>query len=177
MQHATPISWRGRVATRKVTTVREGIHPTWYPEAKVVCACGNTWTTGSTIPEIHTDVCSNCHPFYTGEQRIVDTEGQVDRFYKRLKARDERIVADDSRREALRSPSLAVSELSLGARYEKALAEAGVTTAGQMVDMLNQGGDEALLAVKGFGHKALIDAKRKLRARGFEIAEIEPEQA
>lgn len=156
--------------------MKEGIHPTWYPEAKVTCACGNTWTTGSTIPEIRTDVCSNCHPFYTGEQRIVDTEGQVDRFYKRLKARDERMTQDETRRDALRSPELGVAELELGSRYEKALADAGVTTAGQMVDMLNQGGDEALLAVKGFGHKALIDAKRKLRIRGFELAEAVAEE-
>lgn len=70
--------------------MRDNIHPTWYPEAVVVCACGNTWTTGSTIPEIRTDVCSACHPFYTGEQRIVDTEGQVDRFMARLRARDQR---------------------------------------------------------------------------------------
>jgi len=129
------------------------------------------------VPEIRTDVCSNCHPFYTGEQRIVDTEGQVDRFYKRLKARDERIATDDTRRESMRSPELLVCELELGARYEKALAEAGVTVIGQIVDMLNQGGDEAMLAVKGFGHKALIDTKRKLRARGFELMETEIEQA
>jgi len=156
--------------------VREGIHPTWYPEARVTCACGNTWTTGSTIPEIRTDVCSNCHPFYTGEQRIVDTEGQVDRFYKRLKARDERMTQDETRRESMRSPELGVGELELGSRYEKALAEAGLTMAGQLVDMLNQGGDEALLAVKGFGHNALIDAKRKLRARGYEIVETVAEE-
>ena len=156
--------------------MREGIHPTWYPEARVTCACGNTWTTGSTIAEIRTDVCSNCHPFYTGEQRIVDTEGQVDRFYKRLKARDERMTQDETRRESLHSPELSVAELELGSRYEKALADIGVTTAGQMVEMLNQGGDEALLAVKGFGHKALIDAKRKLRARGFELAETVAEE-
>ena len=49
------------------------IHPKYYPNAQVVCACGNTWHTGSTMPEIRTDVCYACHPFYTGEQRIVDT--------------------------------------------------------------------------------------------------------
>jgi large subunit ribosomal protein L31 len=64
--------------------MKEGIHPEYYPEAKVVCACGNTWTTGSTKPEIHTDVCSECHPFFTGEQRIVDSEGHVERFIRRL---------------------------------------------------------------------------------------------
>jgi large subunit ribosomal protein L31 len=60
------------------------IHPKYYSEAKVICACGNTWTTGATVPEIKVDVCSACHPFFTGEQRIVDTAGQVDRFMKRL---------------------------------------------------------------------------------------------
>ncbi len=73
--------------------MREGIHPAWYPQAKVICACGNTWNVGAAIPEIRTDVCYNCHPFFTGEQRIVDTEGQVDRFIKRLEKRQETVVA------------------------------------------------------------------------------------
>ena len=60
------------------------IHPKYYPQARVICACGNTFTVGSTSPEIKVDICSACHPFYTGEQRIVDTAGQVDRFMKRL---------------------------------------------------------------------------------------------
>ena len=60
------------------------IHPKYYPEARIICACGNTYTTGSTSPELKIDICSQCHPFYTGEQRIVDTAGQVDRFMKRL---------------------------------------------------------------------------------------------
>lgn len=64
--------------------MKKDIHPEYYPEAKVTCACGNTWTTGSTSPTIRTDVCSNCHPFFTGEQRIVDTAGQVERFRRRL---------------------------------------------------------------------------------------------
>jgi large subunit ribosomal protein L31 len=65
---------------------KSGLHPTYYSDARVVCACGNSWTTGSTQKEIRTDICSNCHPFYTGEQRIVDTAGQVDRFMRRLQA-------------------------------------------------------------------------------------------
>lgn len=71
------------------------IHPTYYPQAIVTCSCGTTWTTGSTVPEIRTDVCNTCHPFYTGEQRIVDTAGQVDRFMKRL----ERRQTESARRE------------------------------------------------------------------------------
>jgi len=64
--------------------MKKGIHPEYYPEAKVTCACGNTFVTGATKELIRTDVCSACHPFYTGEQRIVDTAGQVDRFIRRL---------------------------------------------------------------------------------------------
>jgi len=64
--------------------MKKGIHPEYYPEAQVICSCGNTFTTGATQPVIHTDICSACHPFYTGEQRIVDTAGQVERFMKRL---------------------------------------------------------------------------------------------
>ncbi len=64
--------------------MKEGIHPKYYPQATVICACGNTWKTGATVEVIHTDVCSACHPFFTGEQRIVDTAGQVDRFMRRL---------------------------------------------------------------------------------------------
>lgn len=75
--------------------MKANIHPTYYPNARVICSCGNTWTTGSTLPEIRTDVCSACHPFYTGEQRIVDTAGQVERFMKRL----ERRQSESARRE------------------------------------------------------------------------------
>jgi len=75
--------------------MKQNIHPTYYPTARVMCSCGATWTTGSTVPEIRTDVCSNCHPFYTGEQRIVDTAGQVERFMKRL----ERRQSDAARRQ------------------------------------------------------------------------------
>ncbi len=65
------------------------IHPKYFPEATVTCACGNTWTTGATQEVIRTDVCSNCHPFFTGEQRIVDTAGQVERFMRRLEKKVE----------------------------------------------------------------------------------------
>jgi large subunit ribosomal protein L31 len=64
--------------------MKKGIHPTYYPDAVVTCACGNTWTTGSTKKTLKTDVCYKCHPFFTGEQRIVDTAGQVERFMRRL---------------------------------------------------------------------------------------------
>ncbi len=61
------------------------IHPNYYPNARVQCVCGNSFTTGSTRPLIRVEICSNCHPFYTGQQRIVDTAGQVERFRRRFK--------------------------------------------------------------------------------------------
>lgn len=69
--------------------MKSDIHPKYFPEAKVVCACGNSWTTGATQEVVRTDVCSACHPFYTGEQRIVDTAGQVERFMRRLERKVE----------------------------------------------------------------------------------------
>jgi large subunit ribosomal protein L31 len=69
--------------------MKEKIHPKYYPEATVTCACGNSWTTGATQELIRTDVCSACHPFFTGEQRIVDTAGQVERFMRRLEKKTE----------------------------------------------------------------------------------------
>lgn len=62
--------------------MRQGIHPT-YSKVTAVCVCGGTIETGSTMPEIRLDVCSNCHPFYTGTQRIMDTEGRIEKFKKR----------------------------------------------------------------------------------------------
>lgn len=66
--------------------MKDGIHPTYHTDTVVKCACGNTFTTGSTIKEIHTEICSNCHPFYTGKQKLVDTTGTVDRFRKKIEA-------------------------------------------------------------------------------------------
>lgn len=65
------------------TSMKKDIHPTYYADAKVVCACGNTFTTGSTVPELHVEICSNCHPFFTGKQKLVDTAGRVEKFKKR----------------------------------------------------------------------------------------------
>jgi large subunit ribosomal protein L31 len=65
--------------------MKDKIHPKYYEKAKVTCLCGNTFTTGSTKPEIRVEVCGKCHPFYTGEQRIVDSLGRVERFKKRYK--------------------------------------------------------------------------------------------
>lgn len=109
--------------------MKPGIHPTWYPDAVVTCACGNTFTTGSTKKEIHTDICSNCHPFYTGEARIVDTAGQVERFMKRAGAKDkiaaarpapeEKPAKKEKRREEKRAMPVLPTSLPLAAIEEK----------------------------------------------------------
>lgn len=65
--------------------MKKEIHPKYYPEAKVTCACGNTFTVGSTQPEIEVEVCSACHPFYTGQSRFIDTEGRVEKFERKRK--------------------------------------------------------------------------------------------
>jgi large subunit ribosomal protein L31 len=154
--------------------MKQGIHPTYYPDAQVICACGNTWTTGSTKKVIRTDVCSKCHPFFTGEQRIVDTEGQVDRFYKKLQARQhymEDVAAREAARTSLDRP---IAELELGARATEALANAGIVNVGQALDKLVTGGT-ALLAIDGFGRKSLADLKKRLRQFGYELPEAAEE--
>jgi large subunit ribosomal protein L31 len=140
-------------------------------DAKVVCACGNTWTTGSTQKEIRVEVCSKCHPFFSGEQaRMIDIEGQVDRFRKKLEARQTYVQDQKSRAEAKVSPRRAIADLEMGSRPVEALARAGITTVGQFIEKLNEG-EDAALSIEGFGRKSLIDIKKKLRALGYALPE------
>ena len=150
--------------------MRQNIHPNYFPDAQVICACGNTWHTGSTQKVIRTDVCSRCHPFYTGEQRIVDTEGQVDRFYKKLQARSQYLTEKEARETARTSPDRPVAELELGTRITDSLEKAGVTLVRQILEKLSIG-ESALLAIDGFGRKALADVKKRLRTLGYELPE------
>ena len=86
--------------------VKEKIHPKWYPEAKVHCACGNTFTTGSTIPEIAVEICSACHPLFTGQQKFVDTAGRVDKFRQReeiAKKKQQEAAARKAKRDAAKA--------------------------------------------------------------------------
>lgn len=82
--------------------MKVNIHPDWYTDAKVACACGATFITGSTLPQIRVEICSNCHPFFTGAQKFVDTLGQVDRFVKKAEIskvkREERIKILEARK-------------------------------------------------------------------------------
>jgi large subunit ribosomal protein L31 len=158
--------------------MKANIHPDYYPEARVTCACGNSFTVGSTKPEIHTDVCSKCHPFFTGEQRIVDAAGRVERFMNKLAKRDRIIAEAEERRIQATSPQLQIMELDIGTRAQTVLAGAGIDTVQDVLDRLAEGGDEMLTNLKGFGLKSLADLKKELRSRGFVLPGDEmPEEA
>lgn len=60
--------------------MKKNVHPPYYPNARVICACGNTFTVGSTLPEIRVELCNKCHPFFTGQQKFVDTKGKIEKF-------------------------------------------------------------------------------------------------
>jgi len=68
--------------------MKDKIHPKYYNDAKVICSCGNTFTTGSTRKELKVELCGKCHPFFTGERRVLDTTGRVERFKRRYKVKD-----------------------------------------------------------------------------------------
>lgn len=149
--------------------MKKGIHPTYYPDAKVICSCGNTWTTGSTRKEIRTEVCSKCHPFFTGQQqRLIDIEGQVDRFYKKLQARQDYVEQKKAKVAARVSPERSVKEIGLPARATEALEKAGLMNVGQLLAKLAEG-EAALLGIEGFGRKSLIDMKKNLRQMGYSL--------
>lgn len=154
--------------------MKEGIHPTYHSDTQVICACGNTWTTGSTEKEIRTDVCSKCHPFYTGEQRIVDTEGQVERFYKKLQARQQYLDVAKAREAARTSPDRPIIDLDLGTRATTVLAKADITIVGHALEKMALG-EKALLEIDGFGRKSLADLKKRLRQFGYQLPEAAEE--
>src|SRR6478735_6587165 len=86
--------------------VKANIHPE-YSEITVHCACGAAWQTRSTSKELHLDICSNCHPFFTGRQKLIDTEGRVDRFTKKFGAQtaESRKTAEKAKKDAAKAAS------------------------------------------------------------------------
>jgi large subunit ribosomal protein L31 len=150
--------------------MKQGIHPAWH-ETPVRCmTCGTTWTTGSTVESLTVEICSNCHPFYTGEQRIVDTEGRVDKFIKRLQQRDEirtqldQIVADRT------PPDLPITELDIGARYTNILEANGIIIVADVLDRLGDDDDDnSILAIQGIGRKVVSDLRKSLRSKGYQL--------
>jgi large subunit ribosomal protein L31 len=127
--------------------MKAGIHPR-YVDAQVACACGNTFTTRSTKPMLRTDLCNVCHPFYTGEQRIVDTQGQVERFMKRMESaaslearsskrqqrlnqRSEKLAADRKRAEEAAAAAAAEEAAARASARAQAAAESAAMAADQ----------------------------------------------
>jgi large subunit ribosomal protein L31 len=151
--------------------MKADIHPSVF-QAQVTCAsCGNTWTTTSTKKELRIDVCSNCHPFFTGESaKMLDVEGQVDRFYKKLSARQTYVEQQKAKEASLNSLERPIDDLALTPRASDSLKKAGILTVGQVMDKLAEG-DAALLAVAGYGQSALTATKKKLRGLGFDLPE------
>lgn len=102
--------------------MKASIHPVWYEDAKVSCACGNTFTVGAAKPEIKIDICSKCHPFFTGEMKFVDTMGRVERFQKKQAAAKitatqlaDKKKKKQAREEQLRNPK-SLREMLMGAK-------------------------------------------------------------
>jgi large subunit ribosomal protein L31 len=141
-------------------TMKPGIHPK-YVEAQVVCACGNTFTTRSTKPMLRTDLCNVCHPFYTGEQRIVDTAGQVERFMRRLET-----AAGDSR------PSKRQQRLTL--RAEKLALEKQRAEAAAVAAAAEEAAARAAARAQAAGPAATLDATETVVADAAATAASEP---
>ncbi len=110
--------------------MKPGIHPN-YVEATVSCSCGNVFTTRSTKLELRTDLCSVCHPFYTGEQRIVDTAGQVERFTKRLEAAAANAGQKSKRQRRLEAHSTRTGQAADGGELAADASESGVAAPAQ----------------------------------------------
>ncbi|MBU1000467.1 50S ribosomal protein L31 [Patescibacteria group bacterium] len=105
--------------------MKTNIHPDWFPEAKIVCACGTTFEAGSTLSSIRVDICSKCHPLFTGQQKFIDTLGQVDKFIKKTEVskirqveRKKILEARKSRVENKKKKHLSLKDLLIKARKQ-----------------------------------------------------------
>ena len=90
--------------------MKQKIHPTWYPDARVHCACGTAFTTGSTLKEISVEICSACHPLFTGQQKLIDTAGRVDKFNQRAAAAKQKQLDAAERQAAREAKKTAAAE-------------------------------------------------------------------
>lgn len=105
--------------------MKTNLHPQWYSEAKVTCACGNSFIAGSILPEIRVEICSACHPLFTGQQRFVDTLGQVERFQKKTEVskvkQDERkriLETRKNKKEEIKKERPSLKDLLMQARKQ-----------------------------------------------------------
>jgi large subunit ribosomal protein L31 len=144
--------------------MKQGIHPTYYPDAQVICACGNTWTTGSTRKMIRTDVCSACHPFFTGEQRIVDTAGQVDRFMRRLQQAEERAAQVQVQQKAEEAARKAAAQARARGESPKKAKQIAERAAEDVIAAHSQGKEAVEAAVEAGDNtvEAVVEAASEL---------------
>lgn len=91
--------------------MKQALHPQYFDQAQVICVCGHKWTTGSTQEVIHVELCSNCHPFYTGEQRFVDTASRIQKFQTRTETAKKYQVVNKEKKEAQRKQAEAPKTL------------------------------------------------------------------
>jgi large subunit ribosomal protein L31 len=105
---------------------------------------------------------------------MVDSGGQVERFLKKLERRKEKIAEVERRKAKRTSPSLPIDKLDIRTQAKNVLAEAGIETVGDILEMLEEGGSEAMMNIRGFGMKSLATLKKQLRARGFTLPGDEP---
>jgi large subunit ribosomal protein L31 len=82
------------------------IHPKWYDDCKVTCACGNVFTVGATVPELSVEICSACHPFYTGQMKFIDTAGRVEAFKAKQKGASKKVLSKADKRKAKKEKKL-----------------------------------------------------------------------
>lgn len=137
-------------------------HPEWYPEAEVVFDGEVVMTVGSTQPRLVVDVWSGTHPFYTGEQRLLDTEGQVDRFMRRLKVQQDLAAAREVEEVKADPRTAEIAVIGLEDRVIESLTEAGFTTVGDLLDVIEDDEDK-LLSLTGVGQTVLINIRKHLR--------------
>lgn len=110
-----------------LSVMKANIHPNWFNDAIVTCACGSTFTTGSTLAQIRVEMCSKCHPLFTGQAKFVDTLGQVDRFLKKTESskvkREERRKIEQARKdkvEVQKKERVSLKDLLMQARKQAA---------------------------------------------------------
>lgn len=97
--------------------MKTDIHPQYYPKALIICACGANYTTGSTVSEIHVEICSACHPFYTGKQKLVDSARRVEKFQQRALKKQAETAARKGR--ASKKVKLEAKQKARKAKLEK----------------------------------------------------------
>ena len=102
--------------------MKQGIHPD-YVECTVKCTCGNTFTTRSTKSELRVDICNACHPFFTGQQKFIDTGGRVQRFADKFGSAKDMVAEREAAKKAKRAAAVAEAEAAKKAEREKKAAE------------------------------------------------------